>query len=259
MDFDIKRPTVSISGTVSDQNQAVIVGARVSLTSHASGETRVVTSSDEGAFSFSGLGEGTFTVAVESPGFVTSQIHDIKVASRQEQRVDVTLQVGPMGGDVVSVVRPLRVLYKESELIVVARIGESQTLRRDRAALRVRTSLHVLTILKGKSKHPLLDLYHWSYGDLTGPFVAGEEMLLFLNRTTRDSVQGSPVGYEVGDTQYGIKKVAGDELTAYQNRIAELSQIYRGAGPFDVAIVKPQRRRLPIKRGLRIGPPTRLA
>jgi carboxypeptidase family protein len=214
------------------------VGARVSLTDQASGEIRVVTSSEAGEFSFSGLGKGTFTVVGESTGFATSKVQNIKLAPRQIQRIDVTLKVRATSGDLVSLPKPLRILYNESDLIVVARIGESKMVRQERDARRIRTTLLLSSILKGKTKGPTVDLYHWSFADLTGPFVAGEEMLLFLKRTITEPAQESPAGYEVGDTQYGIKKVPADELMAYRDRIAELSQIYHGDGEVDVAMVE---------------------
>lgn len=230
----------SIGGTLFDQNQAVIPGARVSLINQASGETRVVTSSDIGEFHFSGLSEGAFTVRVESPGFATSDTQGVKLAARQEQRVDVTMQVVEVthpSGALVSLPRPLRMLYNESNLIVVARIGESKPVEREGEARRFKTTLHVSSFLKGTSNGSTVDLYHWSYGDLKGPFVVGEEILLFL-KASRPEPGRKSRGYEVDDTQYGIKKVAGAELRAYLDRIEELSQVNRENGPVDAAIVE---------------------
>ena len=233
--------TASIAGTVLDQNGAVIPGAKVSLISEASGETRVVTSSDSGEFRFSGQGEGAFTLRVESPGFATYITQGVKVLSQQEQRLDVTMQVGQVvtvGDLIASLPKPLRVLYNESDLVVVARIGESKTMEREREARLVKSALRVSSILKGKSKGPIVDLFHLSYGDLKGPFVVGEEMLLFLKRSKPESGHKSHGGYEIDDTQYGIKKLAGGELKTYLDRIAELSQISGENGPVDSAVVE---------------------
>lgn len=232
----------SIGGTVLDQNQTVIAGARVSLINQVSGESRVVNSSDTGEFHFSGLSEGAFTVRVESPGFATSNTHDVKLAAGREQRVDVTMQVQVIGevtsGVIAILPKPLRVLYNESDLIVVAQIGESKTVEREGEARRLKTILHVSAILKGKGKGPTVDLYHWTYGNLKGPLVAGEEMLLFLKATRPEPGRKARGGYEVADTQYGIKKVTGKELRTYVDRIEELSQLNRDNGPVDAAIVE---------------------
>jgi len=235
--------TASIAGTVFDHSQAVIAGARVSLINQASGETLTTTSSDVGEFYFSGLSEGPFTVRVESPGFATSNTEGVRVAAGQKQRVDVTMQVQTMGevvssGVVLTMPKPLRALYNESDLIVVARIGESRSIEREGEARRLKTTLHVSSTLKGKSKRSTVDLYHWSYGDLKGPFVAGQELLLFLKATKPEPGRKSRGGYEIADSQYGIKSVTGRELRSYLDRIEELSHLSPDRGPIDAAIVE---------------------
>ena len=240
--LQIGEATASIRGTVLDQVGAVITGAKVSLIEETSGETRIFRSSDEGKFEFTGLGEGTFTLRVESTGFVTSVMQAVKLASSQQQRVDVTMEVGREGsvtGGVIAIVqKPLRVLYNESDLIVVARIGESKTVETERDAHLVRTALQVSSILKGVNKRGRVDLYHWRYGDLEAPFNSGDVMLLFLKRSTPKPGVRARGGYELDDTRYGAKKIAGIELKAYLDRIAELSQIIPAQGHTGAALVE---------------------
>lgn len=234
--------TASIAGTVFDHSQAVIAGARVSLINQATGETLITTSSDVGEFYFSGLGDGTFTVRVESRGFATSNTEGVKLAAGQKQRVDITMQVQTMGevvsGRVAIVPKPLRVLYNESDLIVVARIGESKSVEIEGEARLLKTTLHVSSTLKGKSKRSIVDLYHWNYGDVKGPFVAGKELLLFLKATKPEPGRKPRGGYEIADSRYGIKNVTGRELRAYLDRIEELSRLSPERGPVDAAIVE---------------------
>lgn len=235
--------TASIAGTIFDHSQAVIAGARVSLISQATGETLITTSSDVGEFYFAGLSEGAFTVRVESRGFATSNNEGVNLAAGQKQQLDVTMQVQTMGevvssGVVVMMPKPLRALYNESDLIVVARIGESKSVEREGEAQRLKTTLHVSLTLKGKSKRSTVDLYHWNYGDLKGPFVAGKELLLFLKTTKPEPGRKPRGGYEIADSRYGIKHVTGRELRAYLDRIEELSNLSPERGPIDAAIVE---------------------
>lgn len=166
----------------------------------------------------------------------------MRLAAGQKQQLDVTMQVQTMGevlsGAVVSVPKPLRLLYNESDLIVVARIGESKGLEREGEAQRLKTTLHVSSTLKGKSKRSTVDLYHWSYGDLNGPFAAGKELLLFLKATKPEPGRKPRGGYEIADSRYGIRNVTGRELRAYLDRIEELSHLSPDRGPVDAAIVE---------------------
>jgi len=238
----IGEATASIRGTVLDQAGALITGAKVSLIEEASGETRIFRSSDEGKFEFIGLREGTFTVRVEYTGFVTSVTQGVKLASGREQLVDVTMEVGRVvsvtGGVIALVPKPLRVLYGESDLVVVARIGDSKVVERERDARLVRTVLQVSSVLKGVSRRPTVHLYHWNYGDLEGPFSVGDEMLLFLKQSKPQPGHKPHGGYELDDTRWGAKKIAGTELKSYLDRIGELAQIIPEQGPTHAALVE---------------------
>ena len=59
----------SISGTVVDQSDAVVAKVSVTLTNESNGETRKTVTSESGEFVFIAVPSGTYTVAVEAPGF----------------------------------------------------------------------------------------------------------------------------------------------------------------------------------------------
>ena len=61
--------TGSISGTVADPSGQLIPGATVKLTSQASGEERLVTTSETGDFNFPALVAGEYTLRVDAKGF----------------------------------------------------------------------------------------------------------------------------------------------------------------------------------------------
>src|SRR2546428_12853451 len=60
--------TGTISGTVVDASGSVIVGATVTLVNERTGDIRSLLSNDEGAFSFSAVQPGVYTVKVGLPG-----------------------------------------------------------------------------------------------------------------------------------------------------------------------------------------------
>jgi hypothetical protein len=89
----------TVRGTVYDPNHAVVPGAKIVLTEVATGITRTASSGNEGEYDISSLRPGTYEVAVESPNFLKYR-ERIELHVNQDQRVDVTLEVG---GDPVEV------------------------------------------------------------------------------------------------------------------------------------------------------------
>ena len=64
----------TISGTVTDKSQAVIVGAEVTITSAATGATRSVVTNDTGSFRFDLISAGNYTVKVAKGGFSAAEV-----------------------------------------------------------------------------------------------------------------------------------------------------------------------------------------
>jgi len=69
----------SITGVVKDTQDAVITNARVTLTDQATGATRSTTSGADGAFVFTPVLPGTYTITIEAPGFKKYEQKDVKV------------------------------------------------------------------------------------------------------------------------------------------------------------------------------------
>jgi hypothetical protein len=85
----------SLRGTVYDPNHAAIPGAKISVTSDATGDVRTTTTDDKGQYGVSSLPSGVYRVEVEMPSF---RRHDerIDILVNQDQRLDITLGVsGP--------------------------------------------------------------------------------------------------------------------------------------------------------------------
>lgn len=135
--------------------------------------------------------------------------------------------------------QPLRTLYTQSELIVVARAGESSVaqveVNDDYKYFLVCTPLHVSSTLKGEAVEPTLQVYHWVWGensDIADAFKEGEDLLVFLNRREEGH------GYQVSDTTYGVKKLSDDALKIYTKRIEELAEIMQQEKPDNAQIAE---------------------
>ena len=81
----------SISGTVTDPQNAVVPGAKVSLVGR--NVKREMESGANGTFSFSDLPPGTYTVTVTAPNFAQKVFADINLAAGVALPLDVSLQL----------------------------------------------------------------------------------------------------------------------------------------------------------------------
>jgi hypothetical protein len=88
----------TISGTVLDINQSVIANAKITLLHERTNETRTINTSEEGKFQFGSLEDGSYTLVVESLGFVSYRKKNLKIESDESLELEITLQVGSVGG-----------------------------------------------------------------------------------------------------------------------------------------------------------------
>ena len=82
-----------IVGEVRDEKGASIVGAKISVTSPATGLTRDATTADNGIFRVLALPTGMYDIRAESPGFATTTVTGIEVGIDQIRTLDLALRV----------------------------------------------------------------------------------------------------------------------------------------------------------------------
>ncbi len=81
----------TINGTVTDQTQAVVPGAKALLTS-ATGEKLETQTNDKGVYSFIGLKPGTYTLTITAPNFAAMPFDNIAVTAGLELTLDASLE-----------------------------------------------------------------------------------------------------------------------------------------------------------------------
>ena len=97
-----------MSGSVVDQDNAVLPGVSVVVRNEATGAERMVTTGPEGRFIVPTLAPGVYTVTVELSGFQSQTRQGLTLNVGQELRVDFTLQVAGIAEDVtVTAVAPV--------------------------------------------------------------------------------------------------------------------------------------------------------
>src|SRR5574338_1249639 len=77
----------SLTGTITDQQGAVIAGARVTLSSAIAGADRTAVTDSNGNFDFQSLLPGTYSSSVEAEGFKKAVARDIVISVAQNTQV----------------------------------------------------------------------------------------------------------------------------------------------------------------------------
>ncbi|HEX8149969.1 MAG TPA: TonB-dependent receptor [Pyrinomonadaceae bacterium] len=107
--------TSSLSGTVVDENEAIVPGARVTVSNHATGLQRQVLTDGEGYFVFTMLPPGVYTTRVTQQGFAPVEVMDVTLGEGDQLAFRIQLKVGGVG------------LYITVEDTVLARHENSST------------------------------------------------------------------------------------------------------------------------------------
>ena len=83
----------AIRGTVYDVSKAAVPGAKLALTSEATGLKREFTTGESGAYAFDALTPGKYTLVVESPNFATYTVKDLTVNVGASLGLDIPMQL----------------------------------------------------------------------------------------------------------------------------------------------------------------------
>jgi hypothetical protein len=90
--------TALILGTVSDVTGARISSAKVTIVNGENKREYASKTDAEGKYRFSSLPAGSYSIVVESPGFASFKKKALKVNEDEALQLDITMQVGSMGG-----------------------------------------------------------------------------------------------------------------------------------------------------------------
>jgi len=84
----------TLTGVVSDPSNALVNGAKVTLTDAASGSSRETVTNSDGYFTFASVPVGTYTLSVEAQGFQIYKASNIRLGGGERRNNNVTLTVG---------------------------------------------------------------------------------------------------------------------------------------------------------------------
>src|SRR5438445_1381987 len=92
--------TGSISGTVKDNTEAVLLNVTVIATNEATGVTSTTQTNDLGVYSFLALPAGRYQVEIRQPGFKDFRQTHINLSANSALRLAVTLVLGTLSDTV---------------------------------------------------------------------------------------------------------------------------------------------------------------
>src|SRR5271170_4965882 len=92
--------TGSLTGVVRDSSQAVVVGAKVTITNSQTNLSHSTTSAADGSYHFLALAAGTYKISATAPGFRPYATNEITVQVNDQLKLDITLKVGTVAEEV---------------------------------------------------------------------------------------------------------------------------------------------------------------
>ncbi len=98
-----QNPTGIINGHVLDQNGAAVVNAAVKIKDNATNRETTTQTNDQGFYEARNLPPGSYTLEVQQSGFSTATVQNVIVQTGQVAKTDISLIVGTVSGNVVTV------------------------------------------------------------------------------------------------------------------------------------------------------------
>jgi hypothetical protein len=86
--------TGSLTGVVRDRAQAVVVGAKVTITNSQTNLSQSTISAADGSYHFLALAAGAYKITASAPGFRPYSTNEITVQVNDQLKLDITLEVG---------------------------------------------------------------------------------------------------------------------------------------------------------------------
>lgn len=133
----------TLRGVVKDPKGAIIPGAAVTLTSDQRGDQRKATTSDEGAYVFTSVDPGTYTLKIETQGFKPYQ-QKVTLAPSETRALDAAMEIGEASGVVTVTNEPSPIKTETGE-----RSDTITSQQIENLSIISRSSLELLRILPG--------------------------------------------------------------------------------------------------------------
>jgi len=215
---------VSMRGIVRDPQGQTLPGFEVIVRNTLDGTAHRAISGEDGGFAFDDLDAGVYDLEATLDGFTVAPRPGLLARSGESLEIGVDAQPGdwePLdSGDFGMGAEPLRQLFEESELVVLATAGTTIAAGTDDLG-EVATDVRLDLVLKGRESARELRIVHLPAEDVAArPFAPGAQILAFLKARADGT-------YEPVDSSFGLKALVDAEASAYRERIESLLRLPR--------------------------------
>jgi hypothetical protein len=145
-------PTSTLNGTVTDPQGAAVAGAKVVITSNATGLSKETATGSDGGFAVADLTPGDYTVRVSASGFATIEFKEVRLDVGRASTLDVSLKIAKAGEVIEVTGAELAVNTTQSEVQGVVGSEEMQAL-----PLNGRNFLELAFLIPGNRPAPRFD------------------------------------------------------------------------------------------------------
>jgi hypothetical protein len=235
----------SLKGRLASEAGEPVPDAEIKLHNQLDGQERVTRTDADGRFSFASVTAGIYGLAASVGEVGVANQGDILFSAGEKQQIGLTvpsdvwqslaggqpeLETGSItvDGGIGVAAEPIRRLYEDTSLVVLAVAGKSVAVRQQEYTVEVRTDLVISSVLKGDTRERVISVYHDQMPDEdpASRLQPGVKVLAFLEPREAETGRGSD-GYVATDALSGLRELPAPELEAYRDRIEALGRIPR--------------------------------
>jgi hypothetical protein len=257
--------TGAISGTVQDASGAVVSGAKVKITSEATGQqVRELTTDEAGIFTATLLPVGNYTVEVNATGFAPSKFTGIAVSITETTRMIATLKVSSSQQEVVvesqvtqidtadaatgesvgtETITTLPLATRNFQQILTLSAGASSDLNNASQLGRGQVFIHVNGGREDNNNYLIdgISVADYAFGELTYTPLPNPDAIdqFKVSTSLYDATQGRNGGGNINATlKSGTSQYHGDAWEYFRNTKLDANDFFLNAGGFKRPVIQ---------------------
>ena len=225
--------SAGLRGAITDAAGDPLAGVKVTARNTFDEREHSIVTGTDGRFVFDALPSGVYDLSGQLYGFDFAPQSDLLLQPGEAQEVSLHAQavafeemtVEGVLGALSGVPDPLRYVFAESDLVLLATAGPSVSVGQDELFEEVVTEITVTSTLKGSAPGRRVRVYHAEPKGEEGRLAPGARLLAFLD--LRDGETGRNALYETAGYWSGLQALTAAEIEAYTERLSALVRLER--------------------------------